>query len=67
MQGFLLRRGKIGWSKYYRGAGVSEQGSPEKSLGLPKCDTYKYYGNMGYGVFKYGTEYQKGFCLRTDL
>ena len=39
---FLLRTGKIGWSKYYHAAGASEQGSPERSPGLPKCDTYKF-------------------------
>ena len=31
-----------GVSKYYHAAGASEQGSPEKSPGLPKCDTYMY-------------------------
>ena len=45
MQGFfLLRTGKIGWSKYYHAARASEQGSLEKSRAYQNLTrTITYY------------------------
>ena len=58
MQGFfLLRTGKIGWSKYYHAVGASEQGSPEKSRAyqnLTRTSTYYTEGVLFSIIVKEG-------------